>query len=140
MPCGYSGKGKLEEPQIIVEKLLKILEFKKDLAGKKVLVTAGPTIEKIDPVRYITNHSSGKMGYSIAGEAAQRGAEVTLISGKTNLIPPPGVKTINIESALDMFEKVKENYQDADIVIKSAAVARLQTKKSSQPVKLKKLR
>ena len=131
LACGYSGKGKLEEPQIIVEKLLEILEYKKDLAGKKVLVTAGPTIEKIDPVRYITNHSSGKMGYSIAGEAAKRGAEVTLISGKTNLNPPPGVEIINVESALDMFEKVKGNYQEADIVIKSAAVADYRPKKAA---------
>ncbi len=131
LACGYTGKGKLEDPEKIVNQLLEILDFKKDLMGKKVLVTAGPTIEKIDPVRYITNHSSGKMGYSIAEEAAKRGAEVTLVSGKTNLPAPLGVTVINIESAVDMFEKVIENFQDADIVIKSAAVADYRPKKAA---------
>jgi len=131
LACGYTGKGKLEEPEKIVEQLLGLLNLKKDLLGKKVLVTAGPTMEKIDPIRYITNHSSGKMGYSIAEEARDRGAEVTLISGKTNISKPAGINVINIESALDMFEKVKENFDKSDIVIKSAAVADYRPKLSS---------
>jgi len=131
LACGYTGKGKLEEPEKIVSQLVEFLQVKKDLLGKKVLVTAGPTMEKIDPVRYITNHSSGKMGYSIAEEAAKRGAEVTLVSGRTNLAVPVGVKVINIESALEMYDKVLENYEDADIVIKSAAVADYRPKKAA---------
>ena len=138
LACGYTGKGKLEEPEKIVNQLIGILQVEKDLMGKKVLVTAGPTMEKIDPVRYITNHSSGKMGYSIAEEAARRGAEVTLVSGKTNLTAPAGVKVINIESALEMYEKVVENYEDSDIVIKSAAVADYRPKKAAdQKIKKK---
>ncbi len=99
------------------------INYEKDLAGKKVLVTAGPTREKIDPVRFISNHSTGKMGYAIARHCMQRGAEVTLISGKTQLEPPLFVKMVEVESAADMFEAVKECYQSQDIIIKSAAVA-----------------
>ncbi len=138
LACGYTGKGKLDEPEKIANQIVELFRFQKDLDGKKVLVTAGPTMEKIDPVRYITNHSSGKMGYSIAEEAAKRGADVTLVSGKTNISPPAGVKVINIESALEMYEKVLENYEEADIVIKSAAVADYRPKKAAdQKIKKK---
>jgi phosphopantothenoylcysteine decarboxylase/phosphopantothenate--cysteine ligase len=138
LACGYRGKGKLDEPEKIANQIVELFRFQKDLDGKKVLVTAGPTMEKIDPVRYITNHSSGKMGYSIAEEAAKRGADVTLVSGKTNISPPAGVKVINIESALEMYEKVLENYEEADIVIKSAAVADYRPKKAAdQKIKKK---
>ncbi len=138
LACGYTGKGKLDEPEKIANQIVELFRFQKDLDGKKVLVTSGPTMEKIDPVRYITNHSSGKMGYSIAEEAVKRGADVTLVSGKTNISPPAGVKVINIESALEMYEKVLENYEEADIVIKSAAVADYRPKKAAdQKIKKK---
>ncbi len=109
--------------QVLLEHILRQINYEKDLAGKKVLVTAGPTREKIDPVRFISNHSTGKMGYAIARHCMQRGAEVTLISGKTQLEPPLFVKMVEVESAADMFEAVKECYQSQDIIIKSAAVA-----------------
>ncbi len=122
LACGVSGKGRLPSTDILLEYVLFSLEDKKDLAGKKVLVTAGPTKESIDPVRYITNHSTGKMGYAIAKAAMRRGAEVTLISGTNDLPDPIKVNVIHIESAKDMFEAVKE-HSDSDIIIKSAAVA-----------------
>ena len=137
LACGYAGKGKLEDPEKIVEQLVAMISVKRDLEGKKVLVTAGPTIERIDPVRYITNRSSGKMGYQIAEEAARRGAEVVLVSGKTNLSEPYGVKRINVESAREMFEKVKEHFASADIVVKSAAVADYRPRKAAD-LKIKK--
>lgn len=123
LACGDVGKGKMAEPEEILEYIFKEIAYKKDFLGKKVLVTAGPTIEKIDSVRYITNHSTGKMGYALAKMAMLRGADVTLISGKTNLIPPKFVNTINVLSAKEMFEAVKNNFDNQDIIIKSAAVA-----------------
>ncbi len=131
LACGYAGKGKLEDPEKIVEQLCEMLCTEQDLVGKKVLVTAGPTMESIDPVRYITNHSSGKMGYQVAEQAARRGAEVVLVSGRTSLPVPYGVTRIDSGSALDMFEKVKKEFSSADIVIKSAAVADYRPKKAA---------
>ena len=112
----------MPEPELLLEYIIKAL-YPKDMKGTKVLVTAGPTQEKIDPVRYITNHSTGKMGYAIARAAMMRGAEVTLVTGKTDLIPPMGVHTVEITSAADMAQAVKECAQEQDIIIKAAAVA-----------------
>lgn len=123
LACGDVGKGKMAEPEEILQYIFKEIAFEKDLLGKKILVTAGPTIEKIDSVRYITNYSTGKMGYSLAKIAMLRGAEVTLISGKTNIVPPKFVNTINVLSAKEMFEAVKNHFENQDIIIKSAAVA-----------------
>lgn len=123
LACGDNGKGKMAEPEEILDYILKEIAFEKDLLGKKVLVTAGPTIEKIDSVRYLSNYSSGKMGYSLAKIAMLRGAEVTLITGKTNLELPKFMKVIKVISAGEMFEKVKENFENHDIIIKAAAVA-----------------
>ena len=123
LACGDVGDGKLQETDIIAEQILSALNSKKDLQGKKVLVTAGPTISKIDPVRYITNGSSGKTGYAIAKEARDRGAKVTLISGPTNLKKPVGIEVINIETNEEMHESVMKHFDDSDIVVKSAAVA-----------------
>jgi phosphopantothenoylcysteine decarboxylase/phosphopantothenate--cysteine ligase len=122
LACGDTGEGKMPEPEVLYEYLRKAVT-QKDLAGKKVLVTAGPTQEKIDPVRYITNHSTGKMGYAIARAAAFRGADVTLVSGKTSLTPPIGVRTIPVLSAADMAAAVKKESESQDIIIKAAAVA-----------------
>lgn len=124
LACGYVGKGRLEEPENIVNKIMDYFHQRAGkLEGKKIIITAGPTREKIDPVRYITNHSSGKMGYAIAEEAARAGAEVTLISGPVSILPPKGVQVIRVESAQEMYDEVLKKYKDADIVIKSAAVA-----------------
>ncbi len=123
LACGDDGKGKMPEPAELFEIIKNHFCRKQDLAGKKVLVTAGPTQELIDPVRYITNHSTGKMGYAVAKAAANRGAEVILVSGPVNLSCPQGVKRIDAVSAKDMFEAVKANYEVCDIVIKAAAVA-----------------
>ncbi|MCR5218534.1 bifunctional phosphopantothenoylcysteine decarboxylase/phosphopantothenate--cysteine ligase CoaBC [Treponema sp.] len=123
LACGDTGKGKLPEPGFLYEAILNQIALTKDLTGKKLLVTAGPTQESLDPVRYITNHSSGKMGYAIAKAAAMRGADVTLISGPVNIPVPYGVKIQNVISAEDMFNSVKEFSPEADIIIKSAAVA-----------------
>lgn len=123
LACGDSGKGKLPSPEMLVEHIKLTIAMNKDMTGKKLLVTAGATQEAIDPVRYITNHSTGKMGYAIATVAAYRGAEVTLVTGKTNLTPPLGVKVINIKSAADMYEAVCANADTQDIIIKAAAVA-----------------
>ena len=122
LACGDTGEGKMPEPEVLYEYIVKALTTK-DLAGQKVLVTAGPTQEKIDPVRYISNHSTGKMGYAIARAAMMRGAEVTLVSGKVNLQPPMGVRMISVVSAADMAQAVKEAAADQDIIIKAAAVA-----------------
>ena len=122
LACGDTGEGKMPEPEILYEYIVKALT-PKDLAGKKVLVTAGPTQEKIDPVRYISNHSTGKMGYAIARAAMLRGAEVTLVSGKTNLQLPAGVRVVPVISAADMAQAVKETANEQDIIIKAAAVA-----------------
>lgn len=122
LACGDTGEGKMPEPEVLYEYIVKALT-PKDMAGKKVLVTAGPTQEKLDPVRYISNHSTGKMGYAIARAAMMRGAEVTLISGKVNLTPPLGVKTVSVVSAADMAREVKAAAPEQDIIIKAAAVA-----------------
>lgn len=123
LACGDTGAGKLPSEEVILSYILKELHYDKDMAGKKVLVTAGPTKEAVDPVRFISNHSTGKMGYSIARCAMERGAEVTLITGETWIPKPPFVKVISVASAQDMFEAVKQYYEDADFIIKSAAVA-----------------
>lgn len=123
LACGDIGKGKMAEPESMEEFINKMLNASLDLEGKTVIVTAGPTREPIDPVRYISNHSTGKMGYAIAEKAAKRGAKVYLISGPTYLSPPNGVKVINVMSAKDMYGKIMEYFNEADIVIKSAAVA-----------------
>nr|WP_309099311.1 bifunctional phosphopantothenoylcysteine decarboxylase/phosphopantothenate--cysteine ligase CoaBC [Fredinandcohnia onubensis] len=123
LACGYVGKGRLEEPEKIVELITAHFTEKLILHGKKVLITAGPTREKLDPVRFFTNRSTGKMGYALAEAAGKVGAEVTLISGPTNLPIPPNVRMISVESAEEMFTQVMSHYQQSDIVIKSAAVA-----------------
>lgn len=122
LACGDTGEGKMPEPESLMESIMKALR-PKDMKGIKVLVTAGPTREKIDPVRYISNHSTGKMGYAIAEAAMMRGAEVTLITGKTGLVPPVGVHTVEIVSAADMAKAVKACASEQDIIIKAAAVA-----------------
>lgn len=123
LACGDTGSGKLADTTLISEIALSMLYDIKDLKGKKVLVTAGPTIAPVDPVRFITNRSSGKMGYAIAEEARDRGAEVTLISGPCNIEKPFGIKVINIKENHEMLKAVKENFESSDIVIKAAAVA-----------------
>ena len=124
LACGDIGKGKLASPETIVDEVVKLLSKEQDLKGKNIIVTAGPTVESIDPMRYITNRSTGKMGYSIAKEAVNRGANVTLITGPTNLNPPQNLKKlVKIESANEMYEAVLENLDENDVVIKSAAVA-----------------
>lgn len=125
LACGDEGKGKLAPVEEILKEILKLLNPRqKDLEGKKVLITAGPTMESLDPVRFLTNRSSGKMGYAIAKAAVARGAKVTLVSGKTNQTPPVGLdQFIPIESAVDMYNAVMENLESSDIIIKSAAVA-----------------
>ncbi len=123
LACGAVGKGKLPEPQTLSEHILHYLAFPHDLNGKKIVVTAGPTVEALDPVRFISNRSTGKMGYAIAKAASLRGADVILITGPTSIEPPIFVKTIEIESAADMFEAVKAEAESADIIVKSAAVA-----------------
>lgn len=122
LACGDTGEGKMPEPELLLEYIIKAL-CPEDMQGIKVLVTAGPTREKIDPVRYISNHSTGKMGYAIARAAMMRGADVTLVTGKTDIEPPMGVKTVGIVSAQDMAEAVKERADEQDIIIKAAAVA-----------------
>ncbi|MCZ2258839.1 bifunctional phosphopantothenoylcysteine decarboxylase/phosphopantothenate--cysteine ligase CoaBC [Sporosarcina sp. G11-34] len=124
LACGYVGKGRLEEPEKVVELISERFEPKNlPLTGKKVVITAGPTRERIDPVRYVSNFSSGKMGYAMAEAAVTLGADTTLISGPVSLPKPAGVTVIDVESAAEMFNAVCENYEDASIVIKSAAVA-----------------
>lgn len=123
LACGDTGKGKMPEPELLLEYILKTIACEKDLAGKKVLVTAGPTMERIDPVRFISNHSTGKMGYAIAKNAMLRGADVTLVTGKTNIKKPEFVKVVDVESAQDMYEAVNKEFSQNDIIIMSAAVA-----------------
>lgn len=123
LACGYVGKGRLEEPETIVRVLEGEMDRKKILEGKRVLITAGPTREKIDPVRYFTNPSTGKMGFALARQAAALGADVTLIAGPVQLDTPPGVNRFDVTTAEDMFQAVMQHYPDQDIVIKSAAVA-----------------
>ncbi|MFX3624602.1 MAG: bifunctional phosphopantothenoylcysteine decarboxylase/phosphopantothenate--cysteine ligase CoaBC [Ectobacillus sp.] len=123
LACGYVAKGRLAEPETIVAKLQEFFQNSQPLKGRKILVTAGPTRERIDPVRFMTNFSSGKMGYAIAGEAARLGADVTLVTGPTNLDIPAGVSEIRVESAQEMLEAVLAHYSETDVVIKTAAVA-----------------
>lgn len=123
LACGDTGAGKMPEPETLMEYIYRYLAFPKDMDGMKVMITAGPTQEAVDPVRYITNHSSGKMGYSIARVCMLRGADVTLVTGKTALRPPMFVKTVPIVSAKDMYEAVISESDDMDIIIKAAAVA-----------------
>ena len=123
LACGAVGKGKMPEPEDLLECVLHALSHEKDMTGLKVLVTAGPTREALDPVRYLTNHSTGKMGYAIAKAAAARGAEVTLVSGPVNLKKPPYMEVVDIVSAQDMFEAVTSRAPEQDIIIKAAAVA-----------------
>lgn len=123
LACGAVGKGKLPEPEEILQYILRQLAFPHDLTGKKVLVTAGPTQEAIDPVRYLTNHSTGKMGYAIARMAMLRGADVTLVSGPTAIAPPPFVTVVPVVSAQDMFEAVAASAPKSDFIFKAAAVA-----------------
>ena len=137
LACGYTGAGKMPSEQVLLDYILRVIAKEKDLAGKRVLVTAGPTRESIDPVRFITNHSTGKMGYAVARQAMLRGAEVTLVSGPVSIDPPPFVRVVNVSSAQDMFEAVKENYAGADIIIKTAAVADY-TPESTADEKIKK--
>ena len=123
LACGAVGKGKMPEPEDLLECVLHALSHEKDMTGLKVLVTAGPTREALDPVRYLTNHSTGKMGYAIAKAAAARGASVTLVSGPVNLKKPPYMEVVDIVSAQDMFDAVTSRAPDQDIIIKAAAVA-----------------
>lgn len=132
LACGDTGAGKMPEPETLLEYILKEAAFQKDLAGKKLLVTAGPTQEAIDPVRCLTNHSSGKMGYAIAKMAMLRGAEVTLVSGPTAIEPPLFVKVVPVTSARDMFEAVTSLSHEQDIIIKAAAVADYRPKQVSE--------
>ena len=123
LACGAVGAGKMPEPEDLLQYVLRELALPHDLCGKRVLVTAGPTQESLDPVRYLTNHSSGKMGYAIAKMAMLRGAQVTLVSGPTNIAPPPFVDVVKIASAQDMFEAVAAHCERADFIFKAAAVA-----------------
>ena len=135
LACGDDGKGKLADVNTIIDSVVNALEklnTPKDLLGKNVLISAGPTQSNIDPVRFITNRSTGKMGYFIAEEAKARGANVTLVSGPTNLIPPQGVKIINVTTNEEMKNAILDNYNNSDIVIKSAAVADYKIKEYSK--------
>lgn len=123
LACGDTGAGKMPEPETLLNYILRECACEKDMKGLKVLVTAGPTQEAIDPVRYITNHSSGKMGYAIAKMVMLRGADVTLVSGRTALTPPPFVRVVPVVTARDMYEAVTSVSQEQDIIIKAAAVA-----------------
>ena len=123
LACGDTGAGKMPEPEVLLEHILQGIEFEKDMQELRVLVTAGPTQEAIDPVRYITNHSTGKMGYAIAKIASRRGAEVTLVTGQTALSDPRFVNVVQIQSAREMFDEVTGRAAEQDIIIKAAAVA-----------------
>ena len=123
LACGDTGAGKMPEPEMLLDYILREIAKEKDLVGRKVLVTAGPTQEAIDPVRYITNHSSGKMGYALAKAAMLRGADVTLVSGPCAIEPPPFVKLVPVVTAKEMFDAVTSVSYEQDIIIKAAAVA-----------------
>lgn len=123
LACGDTGAGKMPEPEVLFEYIVREIAFGKDMAGKRVLVTAGPTRESIDPVRFITNRSTGKMGYAVARAAAYRGARVTLVTGPVNLKPPMFVDVVPVESAREMFEAVTSRSGEMDLIVKSAAVA-----------------
>lgn len=132
LACKDVGKGKMPEPETLLEYILQEVAYEKDLKGKKILVTAGPTQESIDPVRYLTNHSSGKMGYAIAKVCSMRGAEVTLVSGKTAIKPPLFVDVVPVTTAREMYEAVTGRSDRQDIVIKAAAVADYRPKTISE--------
>lgn len=123
LACGDTGAGKMAEPEVLFRWIVSEAGYKKDLSGKRILVTAGPTRESLDPVRFISNHSSGKMGYALAQVAAYRGADVVLVSGPVSLEEPEGVRTVRVETAAQMFDAVKEYAPGSDIIIKAAAVA-----------------
>ena len=123
LACGVTGPGRLAEPEVVLEHVLRMMNPRHDLDGEVILITAGPTREPLDPVRYITNRSSGKMGYALAEAAASRGAKVVLISGPVHLTDPAGVETVHIQTAMEMRERVLEHVAEATIIIKAAAVA-----------------
>lgn len=123
LACGDTGAGKMPEPETLLSYILREIALEKDMMGTKVLVTAGPTRESLDPVRFITNHSTGKMGYAIAENCMLRGADVTLISGPVSIAPPPFVKVVHVVSAAEMAEAVKDCHKEQQIIIKTAAVA-----------------
>ncbi|NPV27713.1 MAG: bifunctional phosphopantothenoylcysteine decarboxylase/phosphopantothenate--cysteine ligase CoaBC [Firmicutes bacterium] len=132
LACGDTGKGRLPEPEVIIEAILTTLHVKQDLRGKTVLVTAGATREALDPVRFITNHSTGKMGYALAEAARDRGARVILVSGPTNLAPPANVTFIPVTSAIEMYEAVMKHFPTSHIVVKAAAVADYRPKRRAE--------
>jgi phosphopantothenoylcysteine decarboxylase / phosphopantothenate---cysteine ligase len=137
LACGEEGEGRLAEPEEIVQVVLDVLGVNPSLAGKKVIVTAGPTVEDIDPVRFISNRSSGKMGYELAAEAALRGARVDLVSGPTSLPPPPGINLLRVRSAAEMAQAVFERFDQCDIIVMAAAVSDF-TPAEFSPGKIKK--
>lgn len=138
LACGDTGAGKMPEPELLLQYILREIAYEKDMQGKRVLVTAGPTQESIDPVRFITNHSTGKMGYAIAKMCMLRGAEVTLVSGPTSVAKPEFVHVVDVVTAKEMYEEVTKRAKDQDIIIKAAAVADYQPKSvSSEKMKKK---
>lgn len=137
LACGDSGAGRMSEPEQIVQAAMELLNPRRDFSGVKLLVTAGPTVERIDPVRYLTNDSSGKMGYAIAAAAVERGAEVTLVSGGVSLEPPAGVKLVPVVSTQDLYDETTSRCQEQDVVIQAAAPADYRPAKQA-PQKLKK--
>jgi phosphopantothenoylcysteine decarboxylase/phosphopantothenate--cysteine ligase len=137
LACGYEGKGRMAEPEQIVKEVLMFLSTKKNLEGKSILVTASKTVEPIDPIRYLSNRSTGKMGFAIAQAALSRGARVTLISGPSSLLPPIGIKFIPVTSASQMRNEVKKNYKKTDCLIMAAAVSDF-TPEKIRPNKIKK--
>lgn len=137
LACGYEGKGRLPDIDVIFDKIRSFFNTKKDLSGKTYLITAGPTREFVDPVRFLTNRSTGKMGYALARAASDRGARVILVSGPVSIPVPDGVNHIPVISASDMFQAVKNYYRESDVIIKSAAVADY-TPKTKSEIKLKK--
>lgn len=138
LACGDTGAGKMPEPELLLQYILREIAYEKDMQGKRVLVTAGPTQESIDPVRFITNHSTGKMGYAIAKMCMLRGAEVTLVSGPTSIAKPEFVHMVDVVTAKEMYEEVTKRAKDQDIIIKAAAVADYRPKSvSSEKMKKK---
>ena len=137
LACGDTGKGRLPSIDLLLDRILYHIAYPKDLAGKNILISAGPTAEALDPVRYITNHSSGKMGYSIANKAYLRGANVTIVSGPVNVKAYDGINIINIKSAKNMFDEIKNIYKSFDYIIMAAAIADY-TPKSFSDNKIKK--
>ena len=138
LACGDTGAGKMPEPEVLLQYILREIAYEKDMQGKRVLVTAGPTQESIDPVRYITNHSTGKMGYAIAKMCMLRGADVTLVSGPTVIEKPEFVDVVDVVTAKEMYDEVTKRAKDQDIIIKAAAVADYRPKTvSSEKMKKK---